>query len=37
MEGKKENEANTIEVEITRSMTKQDVVQQILEQIESLK
>ena len=37
MEGKKENEPNTIEVEITRTMTKQDVVQQILEQIKSLK
>ena len=37
MEAKKENEPNTVELEITRSMTKQEVVQEILKKIETMK
>ena len=36
MEAKKENEPNTVELEITRSMTKQEVVQEILKKIETM-
>ena len=37
MEGIKENEPNTVELKITKSLTKQDVVNKILEEIKALK
>ena len=36
MEGIKENEPNTVELKITKSLTKQDVVNKILEEISDI-
>ena len=36
IEGIQENEPNTFEVKVTKSMTKQDVVDKILQEIEAM-
>ena len=37
MEGIQENEANTAELKITKSMTKQEVVENIRQELEAMK